>query len=168
MSADRVGGRLGLLGPFFIRPDIRKCCCHSHPIQTPDSTDRTRQPYSIRQQGPWPEVSQVQDSKVCFRPHRGKLSNHQRYGRSIASPSNKVRVSGDKYVRIDSLGIPAFSSLMPRDRIHGNAAVSAGIAPSAAQMMGFSAIGTKSARNVPPAVRLLMERRVDVDLRFHD
>src|SRR5450759_4181425 len=33
-----------------------------------------------------------------------------------------------------------------RNRVHGNAAVSAGIAPGAAQMISFSAIGSKSAR----------------------
>src|SRR3981081_619988 len=32
------------------------------------------------------------------------------------------------------------------NRVHGNAAVSAGIAPGAAQMISFSAIGSKSAR----------------------
>jgi hypothetical protein len=33
-----------------------------------------------------------------------------------------------------------------RSRVHGNAALSAGIAPGAAQMISFSAIGSKSAR----------------------
>jgi len=33
-----------------------------------------------------------------------------------------------------------------RNRVHGNAAVSAGIAPGAAQISSFSAIGSKSAR----------------------
>src|SRR5471030_770601 len=44
-------------------------------------------------------------------------------------------------------GMPFGLVRMPgRSRVHGNVAVSAGIAPGAAQMISFSAIGSKSAR----------------------
>src|SRR6266852_720536 len=58
----------------------------------------------------------------------------------VAEDVERDLVSGAKAGPFGLMRMPG------RNRVHGNAAVSAGIAPGAAQMISFSAIGSKSAR----------------------
>ena len=58
----------------------------------------------------------------------------------VAEDLERDLVSGAKAAPFGLMRMPG------RNRVHGNAAVSAGIAPGAAQMISFSAIGSKSAR----------------------
>src|SRR5216683_2445318 len=58
----------------------------------------------------------------------------------VAEDLERDLVSGAKAGPFGLMRMPG------RNRVHGNAAVSEGIAPGAAQMMSFSAIGSKSAR----------------------
>src|ERR1700716_25879 len=58
----------------------------------------------------------------------------------LAGAFARGRVAGENGVPFGLIRRPG------RKRVHGRSAVSAGIAPGAAQMMIFSAIGSKSAR----------------------
>jgi hypothetical protein len=69
----------------IMQPGIGRYSRHSRPARTPNSSDKARRPCTIRQRWLWPEISQLQDSKVCSLPCREIRLDHQKYGKNIAS-----------------------------------------------------------------------------------